>query len=142
MVARPVTTAAAQGAVARREEARQRAIGVRTEKVVKAPLTFDVRAVGKLTYDESRLHDVVLKVGGFLSNLRVTATGQPVKRGEPLFQIYSPELYAAQQDFLLARSSREALGGGGHGDELVRAAETKLTLLGLSADQIQMIGQT
>ena len=138
----PVTKADEQSGVVQLDEARQRAIGVRTEKVVKAPLTLDIRAVGKLAYDETRLQDVVLKVGGFLSGLRITATGQPVKKGEALFQLYSPELYAAQQDYLLARSSREALGGAGRGDELVRAAETRLSLLGLSDEQIQAIAKT
>jgi membrane fusion protein, copper/silver efflux system len=98
--------------------------------------------VGKLAYDESRLQDVVLKVGGFVSGLRITATGQPIKKGDPLFQLYSPELYAAQQDFLLARSSRDALAGAARGDELVRAAETRLALLGVSPEQIQTIAKT
>lgn len=138
----PVTKADAQSGVVQLDEARQRTIGVRTEKAVKAALTLDIRAVGKLTYDESRLQDVVLKVGGFLSGLRITATGQPVQKGAALFQLYSPELYAAQQDYVLARSSREALGGAERGDELVRAAETRLSLLGLSADQIQTIAKT
>jgi Cu(I)/Ag(I) efflux system membrane fusion protein len=142
MTLTPVTRADEQSGVVQLDEARQRAIGVRTEKTIKAPLTLDIRAVGKLTYDETRLQDVVMKVSGFLSGLRVTAMGQPVKKGEPLFQLYSPELYAAQQDYLLARSSREALGGSGRGDELVRAAETRLSLLGLSAEQIRAVANS
>jgi Cu(I)/Ag(I) efflux system membrane fusion protein len=142
MTLTPVTTADAQSGVVQLDEARQRAIGVRTEQVVKAPLTLDLRAVGRLTYDETRLQDVVLKVGGFLSGLRITATGQPIRKGEALFELYSPELYAAQQDYVLARSSREALGGAGRGDELVRAAQTRLSLLGLSAEQIQTLAST
>jgi Cu(I)/Ag(I) efflux system membrane fusion protein len=135
----PVTRSDEQSGVVQLDEARQRAIGVRTEKAVTAPLTLDLRAVGKLTYDETRLQDVVLKVGGFVSGLRVTAMGQPVRKGDALFQLYSPELYAAQQDYVLARSSRDALGGAGRGDELVRAAQTRLSLLGLSPEQIQAI---
>jgi Cu(I)/Ag(I) efflux system membrane fusion protein len=138
----PVTKADEQTGVVQLDEARQKAIGVRTEKAVKAPMALDIRAVGKLTYDETRLTDVVLKVDGFVSSLRVTATGQAVKKGETLFQIYSPALFAAQQDYLLARSSREALGGAGRGDELVRAAETKLGLLGLTTSQIQEVAKS
>jgi Cu(I)/Ag(I) efflux system membrane fusion protein len=138
----PVLESDQLSGVVRIDEARLRAIGVRTEKAVKAPLTLDIRAVGKLTYDETRLQDVVLKVSGFLSGLRITATGQAVKKGEALFQLYSPELYAAEQDYLVARSSRGALGSAGRGDELVRAAETRLALLGLSAEQIQAIAKT
>lgn len=124
------------------DDARQKEIGVRTEKAVVAPMALDIRAVGKLTYDETRLHDVVLKVGGYISGLRITATGQAVKKGETLFHIYSPELFAAEQDYLLARSSREALGGAGRGDELVRAGETKLELLGLTKAQIREIASS
>ena len=87
------------------DESRQREVGITSEKVTRGPLQLGIRAVGKLTYDESRLTDVVLKVGGYISNLRVRAMGQPVKKGEPLFLLYSPELFAAEQDFLVARSS-------------------------------------
>lgn len=135
----PVTKADEQSGVVQIDEGRRQAIGVSTEKAVKAPMSVDIKAVGKLTYDESQLHDVVLKVGGYISDLRVTATGQPVKKGEPLFQIYSPEIFAAEQDYLLARQSREALG---KGDELVRAAETKLSLLGITTAQIEGIAKT
>lgn len=135
----PVTKADEQSGVVQLDEARRDAIGVRTEKAVKAPMTIEIKAVGKLTYDESRLHDVVLKFGGYISDLRITATGQYVKKGEPLFQIYSPEIFAAEQDYLLARQSREALG---KGDDLVRAAETKLSLLGLTTDQIESIAKS
>jgi Cu(I)/Ag(I) efflux system membrane fusion protein len=65
-----------------------------------------------------------------------------VKKGDTLFQLYSPDLFAAQQDFLLARSSREALGGAGKGDELVRGAETRLRLLGLTDGQIQAVAKS
>jgi len=138
----PVSRTDEESGVVRVDEARQRAIGVRTAKVEKAAMALDIRAVGKLTYDEARLTDVVLKVGGYLSNLRVTATGQAVARGQPLFEIYSPELYAAEQDYLLARSNREMLGTAGHGEELVRAAETRLLLYGLTRGQIDAIAKT
>lgn len=135
----PVTKADEQSGVVQIDEARRKAIGVGTEKAAKAPMTIDIKAVGKLTYDESRLYDVVLKFGGYISDLRITATGQSVKQGDPLFQIYSPDVFAAEQDYLLARQSREALG---KGDDLVRAAETKLSLLGLTAGQIESIGKS
>ena len=121
------------------DEARQKEIGITTDKVTRGPMTLDIRAVGKLTYDESRLTDVVLKVGGYVSNLRVRAIGQAVTKGEPLFLLYSPDLFAAQQDYLVARSSKDLIGSAGRGDGLVRAAEKKLALLGLSQAQIQQI---
>jgi Cu(I)/Ag(I) efflux system membrane fusion protein len=136
---RPVTNADEQSGVVRLDESRQRAIGVRTDKVTRAPMSLDLRAVGKLAYDETRLTDVVLKVSGYISGLRISSLGQPVAKGEPLFQIYSPELFAAQQDYLVARTSREALGGAGRGDELTRAAQTRLALLGVSDEQLGAI---
>jgi Cu(I)/Ag(I) efflux system membrane fusion protein len=123
------------------DEARQAEVGITTDKVTRGPLALGLRAVGKLTYDESRLTDVVLKVGGYISDLRVRATGQPVKKGEPLFLLYSPDLFAAEQDYLVARSSKDLMGSASRGDGLVRAAETKLQLLGLTAAQIQQIGE-
>jgi Cu(I)/Ag(I) efflux system membrane fusion protein len=138
----PVSKADLSRGVISVDEARQRALGVRTAQVVRQPMTLDLRAVGKLTYDESRLHDVVLRIGGYISDLRVDETGQAVRRGQPLFQLYSPELYAAEQDYLLARGSRAAMGSAARGDELVRAAETKLALLGLTRSQIAGIAKT
>ena len=123
------------------DEARQREVGIATGKVTRGPLALAIRAVGKLTYDETRLTDVVLKVGGYVSDLRVRATGQPVKKGEPLFLLYSPDLFAAEQDYLVARSSKELMGSASRGDGLVRAAEMKLKLLGLSAAQIAQIAE-
>lgn len=136
----PVTKGEEHDGMVRVDEARQRELGVRTEKALKAPLTIDVRASGKLAYDESRLTDVVLKVNGYISGLRVTATGQAVKKGEVLFQLFSPELFAAQQDYLLARSTQQALASA-NGD-LVKAAELKLSLLGLSPAQIRALAKS
>ncbi len=118
------------------DEARQQELGITTAKVTRAPMLLSVRAVGRLTYDESRLTDVVLKVGGYVSNLRVRATGQPVKKGEPLFSLYSPDLFAAEQDYLVARGSKDLVQ---RGDALVRAAGKKLELLGLTPAQIEEV---
>ncbi|HET9621563.1 MAG TPA: efflux RND transporter periplasmic adaptor subunit [Kofleriaceae bacterium] len=131
-----VSVADAQTGVVQLDDDRRAAIGVATERATTAPLAIDVHAVGKLAYDESALHDVVLKVGGYLSHLRVTAMGQPVRQGDPLFDLYSPEIFAAEQDAIVARKSHDALG---NGDELVRAADTRLALLGLSAAQIDEV---
>lgn len=135
----PVMKSEEHDGMVRVDENRQRELGVRTEKAIKAPFAVDIRAVGKLAYDESRLTDVVLKVDGYVSGLRVTATGQPVKKGQVLFQLYSPALFAAQQDYLLARSTQQALGS--TNNDLVKAAELKLSLLGLSPDQVQAIAK-
>lgn len=122
------------------DEARREQIGVRTVKVLRAPLSRSIRAVARIAYDEKRLEDVTIKLGGFISKLHVSETGQPVKKGQVLFTLYSPELYAAQQEYLLAREGNVD-GGSGRGEYLVRAAEKKLELWGLSRAQIDALAQ-
>ncbi|MCA9674149.1 MAG: efflux RND transporter periplasmic adaptor subunit [Myxococcales bacterium] len=134
-------SSAASGEI-RIDEARRKVIGVRTGKVIQGPMALDLRAVGRLTYDETRLEDVTLKIGGFITHLRVAATGQAVKKGETLFTLYSPELYAAEQEYLLARQSQQAAsttGASTRSDALLRAAEKKLRLWGLSDKQLAQI---
>lgn len=123
------------------DQARRAALGIRTAEVVKAPMKLDVRAVGRVTYDETRLTDVTLKIGGFITDLRVAATGQPVKKGQVLFTLYSPELYAAQQEYLVALRGRAAgsTGLATASDSLLRASEQKLRLWGMSAAQIDRL---
>lgn len=115
-------------------------LGVRMAKVVRAPMARSIRAVGRVAYDEKRLEDVTLKLGGFISKLAVSETGQPVKKGQLLFTLYSPDLYAAQQEYLLAREGAAA-SGGSRGDYLVRAAERKLELWGVSRAQIDALAK-
>nr|MDQ3300496.1 efflux RND transporter periplasmic adaptor subunit [Myxococcota bacterium] len=139
----PVTYDEEESGVIMVDETRRDQIGVRTGKVVRAPMTRSIRAVGRVAYDESKLEDVTLKLAGFISKLHVTETGQPVKKGQVLFTLYSPELFAAQQEYLLARESHTAglEGASGRGDYLVRAAEKKLELWGLARAQIVAIAK-
>lgn len=127
-----------ESGVIRVDEARRQQIGARTAKVMRAPLARTIRAVGRVAYDEKQLKDVTLKLGGFITKLYVSETGQAVKKGQLLFTLYSPELYAAQQEYLLARESHEGAGSG-RGDYLVRAAEKKLELWGLSRTEIDVL---
>jgi len=81
----------------------QRRIGVTFAEVLAGPLQREVRTVAQVTYDETRVSSVALKVDGWVERLFVDATGQPVHRGEPLLELYSPMLVSAEQDFLVAR---------------------------------------
>lgn len=136
----PVTYDEEESGVIFVDQARRDQRGIRTTKVASAPMTRSIRAVGRIAYDESTLGDVTLKLGGFISKLHVNRTGQPVKKGQILFTLYSPELFAAQQEYLLARESQVGTGSG-RGDYLVRAAEKKLELWGLSRAQIDAIAK-
>jgi Cu(I)/Ag(I) efflux system membrane fusion protein len=134
----PVTAQQQRDGVVIIDEGRRQLIGVRTAAVVEAPLYREVQVVGKVAYDEAGLTDVNLKVSGWITKLLVNQTGQRVSRGQPLFVLYSPDLYAAQQDLLLAgRSSRDAESK--RAEHLTNAARKRLSLLGLSDSQIDKI---
>jgi membrane fusion protein, copper/silver efflux system len=135
----PVTYDEEESGVIFVDEARRGHVGVRTGKVVRAPMTRSIRAVARVAYDESKLDDVTLKLGGYISKLHVTQTGQAVKKGQLLFTLYSPELFAAQQEYLLAREGHDA--SSGRGEYLVRAAAKKLELWGLSRAQIDELAK-
>ena len=127
------------------DAARLQLIGVRTGTVIEGPLERSFRAVGRVTYDESRLTDVTLKVGGFITKLLVSRTGQRVKAGQTLLTLYSPELFSAEQDFLLASqigNGATATGAApGRSEMLGRAARLRLKLLGLGDDAIDALAQ-
>lgn len=136
----PVTYDEEEGGVIVLDEGSRAPLGITTGTVARAPMTRSIRAVGRIAYDESRLEDVTLKLGGYITKLYVTETGQPVKKGQLLFTLYSPELFAAQQEYLLARESRAA-GGSGRGEYLVRAAEKKLELWGVTRTQLDALAR-
>ncbi|MGH7434037.1 MAG: efflux RND transporter periplasmic adaptor subunit, partial [Polyangiaceae bacterium] len=142
----PVTKEQQREGVVLIDEARRQLIGVRTDPVVLAPMRKDFRAVGHVTYDESSLADVNLKVHGWITKLYVSETGQKVGRGQTLLTLYSPELYNAEQDFLLASQGAAApplsTGGGPNRVEtLARAARMRLHLLGLEDAQIDALAK-
>lgn len=87
-------------------------LGVRTEAAALRELARTVRAVGQFQVDERRLSTVTAKFEGYIEHLYVNATGQPVKRGQPLMQVYSPELVSAQEEYLIAWKGRKSLENG------------------------------
>jgi Cu(I)/Ag(I) efflux system membrane fusion protein len=136
----PITKEQQEQGVVLIDEARRQLIGVRTGPVIEGPSSLRIRAVGHVAYDESTLTDVNLKVSGWITKLAVTKTGQRVSAGQTLFLFYSPELYNAQQDFLLSTKSAAALATAGappsRSDGLGHAARQRLHLLGMSEGQI------
>ena len=87
-------------------------LGVRTESAALRELVRTVRAVGQFQLDERRQHTVTTKFEGYIERLYVNATGQPVKRGQPLMDVYSPELVSAQEEYLIAWNGRQSLRSG------------------------------
>ena len=78
-------------------------IGVRTTPVTVGELKKTIRTVGRVTYDERRIGTVNAKIGGWIEKLYVNTTGEKVRKGAPLIEIYSPDLVSAQQEYLIAR---------------------------------------
>jgi RND family efflux transporter MFP subunit len=87
-------------------------IGVRVSPVVTGPVTRVIRTVGNVDYNETLVRDVNLKISGWVEKLYVNTLGQPVEKDQPLLEIYSPDLYSAQEEYLLAFKKKEALGSG------------------------------
>lgn len=129
--------------------AQARALGVTfvTAELV-ADLSREVRTTGHVTWDETRLSTISPKFGGWVERLHVDFTGQPVRQGQVLFEIYSPELVSAQEELLAAiRLDRQLAGSAAPGvadrtADLVASARRRLELWDISAAQIQALERT
>ena len=86
-------------------------LGVRTQPAVLRKLAPTVRAVATVQADERRLYTVAPKFEGWIQKLYVSTTGQPVARGEPLMDVYSPDLVSAQQEYLIALKGMQSVKG-------------------------------
>ncbi|HWI14075.1 MAG TPA: efflux RND transporter periplasmic adaptor subunit, partial [Burkholderiales bacterium] len=88
-------------------------LGVRTVRATMKELSQTVRAVGSLAVDERRINTVAPKFEGWIERLYVNTTGQQVARGQPLMDVYSPDLITAQQEYLIAAKGVDAVKDGG-----------------------------
>ena len=111
---------------------RRQLIGITTGKVKQKKLRVTIRAAGRVTYDETRLSDVALKFDGWIGKLYANAIGKSVKKGEPLFTVYSPELLNAQEEYLETLKSKTT-------GKMREAAHRRLSLWGISKTQIIML---
>jgi RND family efflux transporter MFP subunit len=145
---RGATAAAARRGEITIDPRRQQLIGVRTVSVTKTPVTPVIRTVGVVRSDETRQSDINLKLEGWIRDLYVDYTGQPVRRGEPLFTIYSPDLLATETEFLLALKTRDQLQQSRiedariRAENLVAAARERLRLWDLPPEQIGALEQS
>ena len=109
-------------------------LGVRTAKAERTQLWRGIDTVGYVDYDESRVSHIHLRTEGWIENLAVKSEGERVKKDERLFDLYSPELVNAQQEFVTALSSANK--------SLIRASKSRLAALGVSDGQIKQIEKT
>ena len=132
-------------AVVRIPDLKQRLIGVATQIVKRGPFIRRIKTVGRVAVDETRLHHVHTKVAGWIEALHSPATGEYVRRGQPLLSIYSPELLASQEEYLVALRGRAAMGDQAppaavrRADELLESARQRLLLFDLTEDQIRRL---
>ncbi len=103
-------------------------LGVRTAQVESRPLTTRIRTVGYVQYDEDRLIHIHPRVEGWIEKLHVKAAGDPVVQGQPLYELYSPQLVNAQEELLLSLKRNNT--------RLVEAAQDRLLALQLSTSFI------
>jgi RND family efflux transporter MFP subunit len=122
--------------------------GIRTTPAVRGVLDRTIRTVGLVRSDERRIHQIALKSAGYVERLFVGTTGQMVHAGDPILSIYSPDLLAAESEYLRARRSAQDLRGSGMeevrrgAEELLNSSKRKLELLDVPADLIVEIERT
>jgi Cu(I)/Ag(I) efflux system membrane fusion protein len=123
-------------------------MGVRFATVTRGPLRRTVRAVGYVAYDETTLAVISTKVDGWIEKLHLDQTGAQVHGGDPLFDLYAPELFSAQEEYLAALRGRQTAdvpavpGSRLDSEDLVRAARTRLEYFDVPDEQIRTLEQT
>lgn len=117
---------------------RRQMIGVETDKVIHRDLVKSIRAVGEVMFDERLLSQVTLKFDGYVGDLKVNYVGARVNKNQILFTVYSPELLAAQQEYLETLKRRQ---NRSTEDGLLRAARQRLALWDMSPQEIKTLEQ-
>lgn len=109
----------------------QQNLGIRTARVSAGTFAAPVAAVGSVAYDERLVELVQARANGFLERLYVRAQLDPVRKGQPLAELYVPEWVAAQEEFLVARRLGDA--------QLVDAARQRMRLVGMDEEQVRRV---
>ncbi|MBI4473628.1 MAG: efflux RND transporter periplasmic adaptor subunit [Acidobacteria bacterium] len=127
---------------------KQQLIGVRTGTVEVADLSRTLRTVGRVETDQTKIARVHAKYQGWIDEVYVDFVGKQVRKGQPLFSIYSPELVATQQEYLIALRAQKLLTNetyreiGGNANSLLDSAIQRLRLWDISEDQIERLEKT
>lgn len=128
------------------DPSRIQSYGVKTEEIKVRDLIKTIRTVGIITADERRVATVQTKFNGWIEKLYVNYTNQPVKKGDPLFTVYSPQLLSTQEEYLLALKSLDHPVQGQFSQEwntanraLLESVRRRLELWGISEDQIRQL---
>ncbi len=142
------TSAVAGRAAVTLSPERRQLLGLQSEEVRQERIERVIRTVGRVAPDERRLHHIHTKYEGYVEHLYVDFTGAFVKRGERLLSIYSPELVATQQEYLLAYRAQTRLAGSGipsvakGGTDLLEATRQRLLLWDIRPQDIATLERT
>ncbi len=123
----------------------QQLIGVEYGEVTEQPLSKTILTVGRLTYDETKIARIQPRIEGWIDHVFVDATGKPVKKGQPLFSLYSPELFSAQQELLIAKKTMETLANSefkevsANAESLYHSTKERLKLWNITDGEIKQI---
>lgn len=127
---------------------KQQLIGVKYGIVDYEPVTHTIQAVGKVSFDETRIARIHPRIEGWIEKVFVDFTGKQVKKGEPLISLYSPELLATQRELLIAARAQESLGKSelqgvaDNANSLLESARERLRLYDISDAQIAELERT
>jgi len=127
---------------------RQQLIGIKTEPARMRTMDKEIRTVGMVELDESRIYNIQTRYSGWIEKVFVDYRWQHVHIGQPLFTIYSPDLVTAQEEYLLALKSKNILNDSQFADisrganSLLKASRRRLELLGVTRSQIQELERT
>jgi Cu(I)/Ag(I) efflux system membrane fusion protein len=139
--------AAGQGATVTIDPAVVQDMNVVTAKVTRRDVHRQIRTVGYLDFDQEKVVSVTTRYPGFVEKTYVNYVGQPVRKGEPLFDIYSPELVQTEQELLSAldfahKMERAPDDARRRAEALVDAAKTRLSYWNISASQVERLAAT
>ncbi len=116
----------------------QQNLGIRITDVTRGNLTSHIEAVGNVAYNERELAVLQARANGYVEKLYVRATLDPVRKGQPLAELYVPDWIAAQEDFFTAKRIVNQKGSAS-GQDLVDAARQRMRLAGMSEEQIRQV---
>jgi membrane fusion protein, copper/silver efflux system len=122
-------------------------IGLTVSKVEQRQLDRSIRASAFVEHDETRYARIAPRFAGWIRKLHVNFTGAPVEKGQPMFTVYSPELFAAENEYLVARRAAGQLKEGASemqrqsADSLLESARMRLSLFEIGEEEIQELEQ-
>jgi Cu(I)/Ag(I) efflux system membrane fusion protein/cobalt-zinc-cadmium efflux system membrane fusion protein len=140
-------SAANQGAVVTIDPTVQQNMNVVTERVSRRDISHEIRTVGYLDYDQEQMVSITTKYPGFIEETYVNYIGQPVKKGEPLFEIYAPELVQTEQELLSALRYANSMSSAPEetrrrAEALLEAARQRFAYWDISPEQVRRLEET